>query len=78
MPRYLDEVVPLRLYNVCIALYVTSINVGFLFALDGAVFIPKDYETQEQIDDNVGWRILFGIPYALFIPQTILLLFFVK
>ena len=78
MPRYLDEVVPLRLYNVCIALYVTSINVGFLFALDGAVFIPKDYETQEQIDDNVGWRILFGIPYALFIPQTILLLLFVK
>ena len=43
MPRYLDEVIPLRLYNICIAMYVTSINVGFLFALDGAIFLPKDY-----------------------------------
>ena len=43
MPRYLDEVIPLRLYNVCIAGYVASINVGFLLALDGAIFLPRDF-----------------------------------
>ena len=60
MPRYLDEVVPLRRYNVCIALYVLSINLGYVFALDSAVLLPPDDKKQELIDDQVAWRIILG------------------
>jgi len=42
MPRYLDEVVPLRLYNVCIAAYVVAINLGYVFALDLVFLLPSD------------------------------------
>ena len=40
MPRYLDEVVPLRLYNVCIATYYIAICLGYVFALDTAILLP--------------------------------------
>ena len=42
MPRYVDEIVPLRRYNVCIACYVLSINIGYVFALCSAVLLPPD------------------------------------
>ena len=45
MPRYLDEFVPLRRYSLCIGLYVLFINVGYVFALCGAVLLPNDTET---------------------------------
>lgn len=51
MPRYLDEMVPLRSYNVCIGLYVVFINLGYVFALDSAFLLPLDTDTQALIDD---------------------------
>mmetsp|Transcript_22397 Transcript_22397/g.27553 ORF Transcript_22397/g.27553 Transcript_22397/m.27553 type:complete len:158 (+) Transcript_22397:138-611(+) len=47
MPRFLDEVVPLRIYDLCIGLYVVGINVGYVFALDSAVLLPPDEQVQE-------------------------------
>ena len=78
MPRYLDEVVPLRQYNVCIAIYVISINAGYVFALDTAVLLPPDDDKQALIDDNVSWRIILGLPFIWFILQELLFLFCVK
>ena len=78
MPRYLDEVVPLRRYNVCIALYVLAINLGYVFALDSAILLPPDENTQELIDDEVAWRVILGQPMVWFFLQTLSFLFYIK
>lgn len=78
MPRYLDEVVPLRLYNTCIATYYIAITLGYVFALDTAFLLPQDNETQALIDDEIGWRIILGQPLLWFLLQTLSFLFYIK
>ena len=45
MPRYVEEYAPLRWYSLCIAIYAFSMNIGTLFALTSAIFLPKDDDT---------------------------------
>lgn len=78
MPRYLDEMVPLRSYNVCIGLYVVFINLGYVFALDTAFLLPIDTDTQALIDDEVSWRIILGQPLVWFALSILSFLFYIK
>ena len=78
MPRYLDEFVPLRRYSLCIGLYVLAINIGYVFALCGAVLLPPDDNTQELIDDQVGWRVLLGLQLIWYAIQEFGFLFIIK
>ena len=78
MPRYVEEFVPLRLYSLCITTYAVSMNAGTIFALCSAVILPPDTDAVDLIDDQVRWRIIFGIPFVWFALSTLGFLFFVK
>ena len=78
MPRYVEEYLPLHKYSLCIGIYAFSINIGSLFALTDAIILPKDTDTQALLDDEVLWRLIFGLPLVLFIFSTMGFLFYIK
>lgn len=78
MPRYLEEIVPLRLYSICIGLYAVSMNLGTICALCSAVFLPPDNDKTALYNDQVVWRCIFAFPALLFTIQITGFLAFVK
>ena len=68
---------PLEYVGTCIAIFTFAQNLGILLSALMALVFPDD-DDEEALAENETWRIVFGLPMAMYGLMMIGLLLFVK
>ena len=72
----IEEYVPIDYVGTCIAIYTFAQNLGILLSALMALILPND-DNKKALDDNKSWRIMFGLPFILYLLMLIGFQFFI-